>query len=177
MADEKNQDRAISKSEVQEGVQQALAMCATCSHTRGDHPGDSGCTVEREEKVTSAGKEVTRTLSCRCPEYWPVRHDRVDGLEVGERSVSFGGQVALRLDRRLTTEWWDEVQQSRSKLMLMVAVDVVGKRFVAKDYSLRETRQLHVTQVFFMEPDSGRVMDEHGNDVDPETGEILPGAS
>lgn len=154
---------------VENGTQTLLEMCATCAHTKASHPEDGPCI---EAWTVEDGK---REVRCRCSEYWARRRDIEDGMPVTERQVGFGGSVDLELDRRVTSEFWDGLKQGRT-LNLLVRVTVSGKAFREKDYSLRESRKLRAEQVYFVLPgdlERKRVVDVYGNEVDPETGEIV----
>lgn len=166
-------DRKFSKASIDAGVQAAFALCATCVHTRGSHPEDGKCS----ETWEVGEPKDRRTITCGCGEYWPVRRDVEDGMTVGSYAVGFGGTVELKLDRRITTEFWDELRQGRSLTVLM-RVGVAGKAFTEKDLLLKEVRKLHVEQLYFIQPETledREVLDALGREVDPETGEILGG--
>lgn len=114
-------------------------------------------------------------MFCRCAEYWPERRDREDGMEVSEHAVAFGGSVALALDRRITTEFWDRLSQGRS-LVVLARFEVAGKAFRPKEVTLKEKRKLVLQQLYFLQEDTlerKRVFDAWGREVNPETGEIL----
>jgi len=150
-----------------------MAMCATCAHTKASHPEEGPC---GETWVVDDGK---REVRCRCSEYWATRRDLEDGLPVTAREIWFSGGTDIELNRRITAEFWDGLRQGRGMTVLLRA-SVVGKKFREKDYGLTETRQLRVDQVFFVPErrevgEPSRAFDSFGNEVDPETGEILGG--
>lgn len=149
-----------------------MAMCATCAHTKASHPEEGPC---GETWVVDDGK---REVRCRCSEYWATRRDLEDGLPVTAREISFSGGTGRGLNRRITAEFWDGLRQGRGMTVLLRA-SVVGKKFREKDYGLTETRQLRVDAVFFVPAaevgEPSRAFDSFGNEVDPETGEILGG--
>lgn len=153
-------DKAYSKAEVAGMVQASLALCATCSHARGEHDGDSACLAQWE----SGGGELPKvTHRCRCTEYWPIREQREDGQTVRAWAVSFGGGLELALDRRVTSELWESLHAS-GRVTLELDLAVAGKGFKPhKDWGLTETRKLTVLGVHWA--------DEAG--FDAETGEVF----
>lgn len=167
-------DQQMSKASVAAAVQASLALCATCGHERGGHPADGPCA-----KTWMAGEEGKTEVRCRCAEYWARREDREDGMEVVDRVVSFGGGEHVKLDRRLTSEFWDGLRQGRD-IVVLARFTVSGKGFREKDYQLTETRKCRLAQLYFLDElateayqETHAVLDAYGNDVDPATGEIL----
>ena len=152
---EQTEDKNYTKAEMAGMVQASLALCATCSHARGEHEGDKACLASWE-----TGEPETRIKHlCRCAEFWPIRNQREDSLPVREWSVSFGGGLTLELDRRAPTELWESLRAGH-RVTLEVEAEVVGKGFKQhKDFGLIETRKLSVMRVNL-------------DEVDPETGEL-----
>lgn len=147
-----------------------LEMCATCAHTKESHPDGGPCA---ETWTMDEGK---REVRCRCSEYWAKRRDVEDGMPVVAREIAFGGRVDLEVDRRITSEFWDGLKQGRD-LTVLARFTVSGKAFKEKDYRLTESRKLRATVVYFLPQrewgERQKAFDAHGNEVDPETGEVL----
>lgn len=166
------EDRNFSKASIQAGVQASMALCATCAHERGGHPEDGACT-----KQWKGGAEGKTDVFCRCEEYWPERRDREDGMAVSDHAVAVGGSVVLTLDRRITTEFWDQLTQGRG-LTVLARFEVAGKSFRLKEVTLKEQRKLVLKNLYFLQEDTlerKQVLDALGREVDPETGEVLDG--
>lgn len=171
MAKETNepQDRTFSRAEITAGVQAAFEICATCAHERGSHGEDERC-----GKVWMEGAGRKKRVHCLCEEYWPERREHEDRMLIAARKVSFGGSVDLVLDRRIPSEFWDELTQGRD-LTVLLRVSVSGKSFKRRVVTLTETRRLEVADLYFLQESTlaGKdIRDAKGRRVDPETGEI-----
>ncbi len=155
------EDRNMSKASIDAAVQAAFALCATCSHERGEHePGDGPCPKEWETR-DEKGK-VRATHRCGCKEFWPIRNEREDVLAVVEYAVGFKGGLTLVLNRRVTTELWEALQADRG-IELRVRARVAGKGFKPKrvkgiTIGLVATRKLDVETLVLVDRD-GEVFD------------------
>ena len=130
----------MSKQEIREGVQAALALCATCAHLRADHPQDGSC--------AATWRADGALRSCACAEYWPTIDQREDGLQVVDHEIAFGGSLSLALNRRLTSDLWAGLRPA-GKVTLTLQIQVGAKGFkLAKEkgdiIGLIETRKLTV---------------------------------
>ena len=119
--------------------QTALALCATCAHAEYDHDGP--CTVTSQE--LGGG--------CPCPEFWPQRDQWEDRLRVLGHEVSFSGNVEIRLNRRLPSEFWESLAAGEYAT-IEVEVEVAGKGFKAERaegaiVGLREVRKLRAVGI------------------------------